>query len=222
MARILIIEPQRSLRDNLKKSLEYEGYQTKTAVEASEALLLVDQYQPDLIILNRCISDSRGESICWDLKREYPDIPIILLVDEGEADRVMRHFRAGADDFTIKPIRLESLLSRIKIRLSDRETRDTKLKVGDLVLDLDTFEAKRNGQKINLTPQEFKLLKFLMRNAGRVMTRDVILSRVWSYDSDVQSRAVDVNIGYLRRKIDGQAKKKLIRTVRGFGYMVKD
>jgi DNA-binding response OmpR family regulator len=222
VATILIIEPDKKLQDYLKDLLIKKGYEARTSGSGAGALSLIDKLQPDLLILDRKITDVREESLCWEIKEEYPDLPIILLLDDFEVERVVKLYRAGADDFIVKPIKTNRLLSRIRIQLSSRRTGKTEYQVGDLVLNLKTFQVKRKNKTIKLTPQEFKLLKFLMRHKGRVLTREMILSRVWGYDTDVQSRAIDVYIGYLRDKVDRGFDKKLIQTMRGFGYMIKD
>ena len=221
VATILIIETDKKLQGYLKDLLTKKGYEARTSGGGAGALSLIDKLQPDLLILDRKITDVRGESLCWEIKEEYPDLPTILLLEQFEVERVTKLYRAGADDFIAKPIKTNRLLSRIKIQLASRQTGKTEYQVDDLVLNLKTFQVKRKNKTITLTPQEFKLLKFLMRHKGRVLTREMILSRVWGYDADVQSRAVDIYIGYLRSKIDKGFNKKLIQTVRGFGYMIK-
>lgn len=222
VATILVVEPDKKLRRYLKDLLIKNGYGVKISSNGGKVLSLIDRLQPDLLILDRKVTDIRGESICWEVRKEYPDLPIILLIERMEEERVVKLYRAGADDFVLKPIKTETLLSRIRIRLANKRSGKVEYQVGDLVLKIKTFGVKRGKKKIKLTPREFKLLKFLMRHKGRVLTREMILSRVWGYVSDVQSRAVDVYIGYLRDKIDKGFKKKLIQTVRGFGYMIKD
>lgn len=222
VATILIIEPNRKLQNYLKDLLVKGGYEARTTSGGAKALSLIDKLQPDLVILDRKITDVRGESLCWEVREEYPDLPIILLLEEVEVEKVAKLYRAGADDFIAKPIKTKVLLSRIRMQLASRRTGKTEYQVGDLVLNIKTFQVKRGSKIIRLTPQEFKLLKFLMRHKGRVLTREMILSRVWGYNADVQSRAVDVYIGYLRDKIDKGFDNKLIQTVRGFGYMIKN
>ena len=221
MASILIIEPDKDLENFLKDFLVKKGHETKTASQGSESLSLIDKYQPDLLILDRNVTDVRGESVCWEVKKEYPELPVILLVEEPEVKKIKKLYRAGADDFISKPINTDWLLSRVEIHLTDQRNVKNVHKMGDLSVNTKTFQVKRNKKNIKLTPQEFKLLKFLVKNKGRVLSRELILSRVWGYNADVQSRAVDVYVGYLRKKIDGGFKKKLIKTVRGFGYMLK-
>ena len=222
MATILIIEPDEKLKKYLKSLLVKSGYQARAASDGAESLSLIDKLQPDLLILDRQVTDVRGESICWEVKKDYPDLPIILLVEEVEAEKIAKLYRAGADDFVIKPVETKWILSRIRLQLASRRSGKTELRVADLVLNIKTFQVKRGRKAIKLTPQEYKLLKFLMRHKGRVLTREMILSRVWGYDADVHSRAVDVYIGYLRNKIDKGFDKKLIKTIRGFGYMIKE
>jgi DNA-binding response OmpR family regulator len=129
----------------------------------------------------------------------------------------------GADDYVTKPFVADELLARITARLRNQSSvKDNKLVVGDLVLDNKTFEVQRGETSIQLTPQEFKLLEYLMNNKGRILTREMILNRVWLYSPDIETRVVDVYMGYLRKKIDQDFDKKLLHSVRGFGYMIKD
>lgn len=220
MEKILLIEPDKKLCSYLNEELSEEGFQVKTAQKGSEIINSVEEINPDLILLDVSLDDIRGEEVCLHLRRDYPDIPLILLVAESEADKIIEKFQCGANDFVTKPINTRLLILRIKIRLSEQNPLNQTLQVGNLSLDTRTHEVKRGDKNIELTPREFELLKFLMKNENRVLSREIILNRIWSYPQDVESRVVDVYIGYLREKIDKDFDKKLIRTVRGFGYKI--
>jgi DNA-binding response OmpR family regulator len=222
MAKILVVEKDKSQQKLLKNLFLDEGYEVKTTGNGAEALDILETQAIDLVLLDKSVTDIKSESICWQIRSNYPEVSIILIVSQDEFDEVRRLFRAGADDFIVKPLDTEELLTRIKASFTKPRASQTKLEVADLKIDLKKFTAVRNGKLLKLTPREFKLLKFLMRNKGRVLTREIILDRVWSYDESVNSRAIDVYVGYLRKKVDSGFKKKLIKTVRGFGYMIKD
>lgn len=160
------------------------------------------------------------KSVRFTFSLSISNLPVIILTAKADAVDIVKGFNLGADDYVTKPYNFEELLARIRARLKNTSS-DSLLKVADLELDAQTFEVRRAGKKIELTPKEFKLLEYLMANSGHVLSRDMILSRVWLYSPDIESRAVDVYIGYLRDKIDKQSAKKLIKSVRGFGYMLK-
>jgi DNA-binding response OmpR family regulator len=164
-----------------------------------------------------------GETVCVEAKKMYPDVPIIILTAKDSTADVVRGLEdLGADDYIAKPFETEELLARIKARLRKGGNNSSRLEIADLILDTKTLEVKRGDKKIELTPQEFKLLEYLMSNKGKVMTRDAILNRVWLYSPDIETRVVDVYVGYLRKKIDEGFDKPLIHSVRGFGYVVKE
>ena len=186
------------------------------------ALNIVEKTPPDLVLLDLGLPNMTGEAVCTQLKKHYPQIPVLILTARDSTSDIVSGLNIGADDYMTKPFDAEELLARIKARLRSVGVSDAKLSIDSLELDPNTMEAKRSGQPISLTPQEFKLLHYLMANQGRVLSREMILSRVWSYSPDVESRVVDIYIGYLRKKIDQGFPKKLIKSVRGFGYMVKE
>ncbi|HET9946634.1 MAG TPA: response regulator transcription factor [Patescibacteria group bacterium] len=218
--RILVVEDDQSIQDFLKEFLLDNGYTVDTASDGVLALNLMKKSLPDLVILDLGLPSLAGEAVCLEVKKKYPDLPIIILTARDDVSDVVRGLNLGADDYITKPFVSEELLARIRARL--RHGEDLLLQVGDLELNNKTFEVKRAGKSISLSPHEFKLLQYLISNKGRVLTREMILNRVWLYSYEVDTRVVDVYIGYLRKKIDSDYKKKLIQSVRGFGYMVKD
>lgn len=219
---VVVVEDDEDLRLFLRELLVDEGYSVRLTATGAEGLKTIKKIQPDLIILDLGLPDVRGESMCVDIKKNFPHISVIILTGKDKTSDVVRGLNLGADDYLTKPFEGEILLARIKAALRAREKGAIRLTVADLVLDTSTMEVKRGTKPIQLTAQEFKLLEYLMRNKGQVLTRDMILNRIWLSSPDIETRVVDVYVGYLRKKIDMGYKKKLIQSVRGFGYVMKD
>jgi len=219
---ILVVEDNNDLRDYLKDRLLENGYSIKAVSDGAAALKLIEKSAPDLILLDLGLPTMGGETVCTEIKKSHPDLPIIILTAKGTTSDIVKGLNTGADDYVPKPFEMEELLARVKAQLRKHKTEQTSLKVNDLELDTNTVEVKRGEKNIRLTPQEFKLLYYLMNNKGKVLTRDMILNRIWAYSYDIETRVVDVYIGYLRKKIDSGFKKKLIHSIRGFGYMLKE
>ena len=163
-----------------------------------------------------------GESICLEIRKKYPDVLLIILTAKDKKVDIIHGLNLGADDYVTKPFVAEELLARIKARFRHEGESETKFKIADLEYDKKTLEVKRSGKLVRLTPKELRLLEYLLINKGRVLTREMILNRVWLYSPDIETRAVDVYIGYLRKKIDLGHNKKLIHSVPGYGYMIKE
>lgn len=221
-AEILIVEDDRDVQDLIQKMLTERGYTVRAASKGSVVMTMIDACRPDVVLLDLQLPDLKGESICKSIKQEYPDLPIIMLTSKSTISDKVGGFDAGADDYMTKPFEMDELLVRIQAKLKRIQAQSDQITVGDLVLDRRTISVKRGGKPIPLTPQEFKLLEYLMINKNNVLSREMILSRVWSFTTEVESRVVDVYIGYLRKKIDGGSPVNLIQSVRGFGYMLKD
>ncbi len=221
MNRILIIEDDESIRNAIKSFLISTSYLVDTAPDGAAGLDVVKKRIPDLVILDLTLPKISGESVCQEIKRDYPFLPVIILTAKNKSADVLAGFGVGADDYITKPFELEELMARIKARLKNN-VENEKLVVGDLSLDPQAMHVERNGEEIILTPHEFKLLHYLMLNKGKVLTREMILNRVWDYSFDVDTRVVDVYVGYLRKKVDKARPKKLINSLRGFGYVMKD
>lgn len=219
--RILVIEDDPDLVEFLKTVLREHDFFVKTAGKASEALSVVERFEPDLTLLDLGLPDIDGQSLVRDLKKRFPDSPVIILTAQDDVNAKVKSFDRGADDYITKPFEPDELIARIKARLRS-DKKQEMLKVADLILNPKTIEVTRGGRNISLTPLEFKLLEYLMTNRGEVLSRDMILNRIWLYSEDVDTRVVDVYIGYLRRKIDKDNKVKLIHSVRGFGYTIKE
>ncbi len=220
---ILIIEDDKSLTKYLSDLLSENGYSVRVTPKGTEGIAIAEKINPSLIILDLNLPDMTGESVCAQIRKKNTKVPIIMLTAKTAVNERVEGLTVGADDYITKPFEAKELIARMKARLRSRgDTQYSLAKVEDLELDRRKIEVKRGGKVIGLTPHEFKLLDYLISNKGVVLTREMILNRVWSYSLDVESRVVDVYMGYLRKKIDGGFDKKLIHSVRGFGYTIKD
>lgn len=218
---ILIVEDDQGIRKYLSEILTDERFHVYTAENGTAALAILEKIKPDLVLLDLKLPDISGESICQSIKKYDPEIVVIMLTAKDRVPDIVQGFTMGADDYVKKPFTPEELLARIKARLKSKNPTSV-LKVADLVVDTKSFEVKRANKKIALTAQEYKLLTYLMTNKNQLLSREMILSRIWDHSEDVETRVVDVYIGYLRRKIDFPFRKKLIHSVRGFGYILRD
>lgn len=219
---ILVVEDDQGLQKYLKELLIENGYAVQIAGDGVQALNSINKLMPDLVILDLGLPNMSGEAVCMEIRKKHPDLRVIILTAKDAVDDIVHGLSLGADDYMTKPFIADELLARVKARLRYQNGTDTTLTVGNLTLDPQTLEVKRDGKLIQLTPQEFKLLQYLMSNKGRILTREMILNRVWLYSPDIETRVVDVYMGYLRKKIDEGYDNKLIQSVRGFGYMIKD
>jgi two-component system, OmpR family, response regulator len=222
MSKILLVEDEATVRNTLALNLRAEGHDVLTAEDGSLGLNLAREQSPDLIILDLMLPELDGLSICRILRRDS-DVPIIMLTARGtEMDRIAG-LEMGADDYVVKPFSLGELLARVRANLrrarGEKRASGTRLQAGDLTLDLLSRRANRGPMELKLTHREFDLLAELMRNQGAVLSRDLLLTRVWGYDYVGDSHTVDVHIRWLREKIEEDASlPKRITTVRGVGY----
>lgn len=219
---ILIVEDQKDLQTYLKEFLLENDFLVLTASDGIEALNTISKSIPDLVLLDLGLPNMDGESVCLEIRKKWPELKIIILSARNDTLDIVRGLDLGADDYITKPFKLEELLARINARFRQTVKGGSKRIVGDLELDLETHEVKRRGKNIILSPTEFKLLNYLMENKGKVLTRDMILTKIWLSSPEVETRSVDVYVGYLRKKIDNTNEHKLIHSVRGFGYVIKD
>jgi DNA-binding response OmpR family regulator len=220
---ILVVEDDLELQKFLYTKLLESGYHVFAFSNGAKTLKFLKKTMPDIAILDMQLPDISGETICVELKKMYPNVPVIFLTAKSASQNVLHGFNLGADDYISKPFVVDELLARIKVRLKkDAKADYTILKVADLELNKKTFEVTRAKKKIPLTPKEFSLLEYLINNKNQVLTREQILGIVWQYNFDIESRVVDMYIGMLRKKIDEGFSKKLIHSVRGFGYSLKD
>ncbi len=219
---VLLVEDDAGLQSYLKELLLDSGYSVQIASDGIQALNSLKKIEPDIIILDLGLPNMSGETVCREVRKKYPELPIIILTAKDSTSDIVQGLDLGADDYMTKPFVADELLARIKVRLRKQGSGETKLEVADLTLDTNTLDVIRSTKQIQLTPKEFKLLEYLMRNKGRILTREMILNRIWLYSPDIETRVVDVYMGYLRKKIDNGHKRKLIHSVRGFGYMIKE
>lgn len=219
---ILIIEDDEPIRQFLKEILLENRYSVRDASTGLKGLEIAGKIQPDLILLDLMLPDIAGEEVCRKIKSLFPQTIVIILTAKDTTSDLVRGLNLGADDYITKPFTSEELLARIKARLRNGHPGKNQLSVGDLILNQKTLEVRRHGRIITLTPQEFKLLEYLMANKGSVLTREMILNKIWQYSPDVETRVVDVYMSYLRKKVHKGNEKKLIHSARGFGYTIKD
>ncbi len=219
---ILLIEDSEEIHSFIRDLLTKNNYVVTSARDGAKGLELFRKSPPDLVLLDLGLPGLSGETVCVEIKKDYPEIPIIILSAKSQTSDVLNGFKLGAQDYMPKPFVGEELLARIKARLGTPEQTNYILSVADLQMNTRTFTVIRANTSIELTQKEFELLEYLMVNKGRVLTRDMILNRVWLYSPHIESRVVDVYIGYLRKKIDESHEKKLIESRRGFGYSIRD
>jgi DNA-binding response OmpR family regulator len=221
---ILVVEDERRLAQVVRKVLEEEGHTVDVAHDGEDGLAMAMDGSHDVIVLDILLPGIDGIEVCQRLRAGRVDTPVLLLTALNAVDDRVRGLDAGADDYLPKPFAFQELLARLRAlgrrRVQAREP--DQIQTADLVLDLRRRRAERAGKTIELSPKEFALLEFLLRNEGRVVTRSQILDHVWGYDYSPDSNLVDVYVTYLRRKVDRGHKRSLIRTVRGAGYALGD
>ncbi|MFZ5376826.1 MAG: response regulator transcription factor [Patescibacteria group bacterium] len=218
---VLVIEDDLTTRTYLERLLNDQGYVVRSTGKGAQALELLETFSPDLVLLDLQLPDIEGGSVCQQVKDLLPDVPVIMLTAKNSLHSKIEGFGLGADDYITKPFNSEELLVRIRARLRSIDSRSQLVRIDDLELDGEKVEVRRAGKLIKLTPREFKLLQYLMQNSNKVLSREMILNKIWAYSFDVESRVVDVYMGYLRKKIDKGSSKKLIHSVRGFGYTIR-
>ena len=220
--RLLVIEDEKKVARFIKKGLGEEGYAVDLAFDGEEGLARVLDQVHDLIILDIALPKMDGLQLLKKLREKKVPTPVLLLTVRATIEDKVLGLDSGADDYLTKPFAFQELLARIRALLRRKaEAGPPLLQVEDLVLDPARHLVNRGGEKIDLTSKEFALLEYLMRNAGRVLTRAMISEHVWNYDFDTETNVIDVYVNYLRRKIDSGGEKKLIHTIRGSGYVLK-
>jgi two-component system, OmpR family, response regulator len=222
MTKILLVEDDERIVDFLKRGLKAEGFVVDVAGNGEDALQLCRNHEYPLVILDVMLPVLDGIEVCKTLRRENKQSLVLMLTAKDSVQDKIEGLHGGADDYLTKPFAFDELLARIAALLRRRPYQDAGgvISVGDLVLDSATRSARRGARTIELTAKEFVLLQFMMENAGRVLSRSRILSNVWEQNSETYTNVVDVYVRYLRRKVDHDGEKPLIRTVRGAGYMI--
>ena len=222
--RALVVDDEVSLGDLLQMALRYEGWDVKTAVEGQQALTIARQFKPDVIVLDVMLPDLDGLSVLHRLRADGNDTPVLFLTAKDSVDDRIVGLTSGGDDYVTKPFSLEEVVARLRALMrrtgAQQSSESSVLVVGDLVMDEDSREVSRDGADISLTATEFELLRFLMRNPKRVLSKAQILDRVWNYDFGGQANVVELYISYLRKKIDA-GREPMIHTMRGAGYVLK-
>lgn len=223
--RILAVDDEQMLTDLLAMALRMEGWEVRTAASGLEALQVAREFEPDALVLDIMMPDLDGMSVLRRLREAGNLVPVLFLTAKDALGDRIAGLTAGGDDYVTKPFSLEEVIARLRaiIRRTGSATADdgqSILRVGDLSLNEDSHEVERDGAEIDLTATEFELLRYLMRNERRVLSKAQILDRVWSYDFGGKSSVVELYISYLRKKIDA-GRTPLLHTVRGVGYMIK-
>ena len=222
MKKILIIEDESNISDFVKMELEYEGYEAEISEDGKEGLIKALREDYDLIVLDLMLPGISGLEVCRRLKKEK-DIPVIMLSAKDSVMDKVAGLQIGADDYIAKPFAIEELIARIQVIFRRMEkVKSNIIKFKDLSIQLESRTVMKNEEKINLTNKEYELLILLLKNKGKVVTRDNILNEVWGYDYDAGTNVVDVYVSYLRNKLDEKNKEAYIETVRAVGYIISE
>ena len=219
---VLIVETDETLAQHVSLDLKEAGYDILVAQDAVAGLQQAGEHQPALIVVDRMLAGESGLWLCNRLRALGNRVPVLLMMARDTVDDRVACLEAGADDYFLKPYRSEEFLRLVKLYLQPDSQGSEKLRFGDLVLDLATRRAGRNGRTIDLTMKEYDLLKYLMEHPREVLTREQILENVWGYDFLGESNVIEVYIRYLRLKIEDEGEKRLIQTVRGVGYVLRE
>ncbi len=222
--RLLVVEDDPQVRAMLTRALRYEGFEVAAACDGAEAMAALRASPPDLLLLDLLLPDADGVDLCGRLRDAGDPVPILMLTARDTVTDRVAGFEAGADDYLVKPFSTAELVARVRALL--RRARDrppaTMRRVGDLALDPATHEVRRGPRVVSLTRREFDLLALLLDNPGTVLDRERLLTEAWGFQSPVETNAIDVYVGYLRRKLEEGGEPRLIHTVRGVGYVLRE
>ena len=219
---VLIVETDEALANHVSLDLKESGYDILLAQDAAAGLKQATEHQPALIVVDRMLAGESGLWLCNRLRASGSRVPVLLLMARDTVDDRVACLEAGADDYFLKPYRSEEFLRLVRLYLQPDSQGSEKLRFGDLILDLATRRAVRSGRTIDLTMKEYDLLKYLMEHPRETLTREQILENVWGYDFVGESNVIEVYIRYLRLKIEDEGEKRLIQTVRGVGYVLRE
>jgi two-component system response regulator MprA len=218
-----VVEDDPQVRAMLTRALRYEGFEVAAACDGAEAMAALRASPPDLLLLDLLLPDADGVDLCGRLRADGDPVPILMLTARDTVTDRVAGFEAGADDYLVKPFSTAELVARVRAllrRARERPATATR-RVGDLVLDPSTHEVRRGGRVVRLTRREFDLLALFLDNSGTVLARERLLTEAWGFQSPVETNAVDVYVGYLRRKLEEDGEPRLIHTVRGVGYVLR-
>ncbi len=222
--RVLVVDDEANIAELLSMALRYEGWEVRTAGTGLEAVRAAREFKPDAVALDMMLPDFDGLEVLRKMRQEDPNIPVLFLTAKDAVEDRVAGLTAGGDDYVTKPFSLEEVVARLRALMRRtaiaEEESASLLVVGDLVMDEDAHEVRRGDDEITLTATEFELLRYLMRNPRRVLSKAQILDRVWNYDFGGQANVVELYISYLRKKVD-HGRKPMIHTMRGVGYVLK-
>ncbi|KQW49121.1 two-component system response regulator [Nocardioides sp. Root1257] len=222
--RVLVVDDEVNIAELVSMALRYEGWDVRAAHTGSKAVAAAKELKPDAVVLDMMLPDFDGLEVLRRMRATQPDLPVVFLTARDAVEDRIAGLTAGGDDYVTKPFSLEELVARLRALMrragAQQAVTSSVLTVGDLELDEDSHEVRRGGQDVMLTATEFELLRFLMRNPRRVLSKAQILDRVWNYDFGGQANVVELYISYLRKKIDA-GHEPMIHTMRGAGYVLK-
>ena len=221
--RLLLVDDEENLRSMLEAALRHNGFDVHTASTGREAIIATGEVRPDVVVLDVMLPDLDGFEVCRRLRTEGSRTPVLFLTARDGTEDKVRGLTLGGDDYLVKPFSLEELVARLNalLRRAGLSRTDAVVSCGDLSLDDEAHLVVRGGEEVSLSPTEFNLLRFLLQNKGRVMSKAQILDHVWQYDFGGEGGVVETYIGYLRRKLDNR-EPRLIHTIRGVGYTIRE
>ncbi|HEY1331288.1 MAG TPA: response regulator transcription factor [Actinomycetota bacterium] len=222
--RILVVDDERAVREAVARALTLEGYDVDSAADGTSALDAIRERPPDAVVLDVMMPGADGLEVCRRLRSSGDRTPVLMLTARDAVDDRVAGLDAGADDYLVKPFALAELLARLRalLRRSIDEPEHRVLRYAGMVLDTTTYEARRDQRALELTRTEFRLLELFLLHPRQVLTRDVIFDRVWGYDFGPSSNSLEVYVGYLRRKTEANGEPRLLHTVRGVGYVLRE